>query len=281
MGLLVRFFGLTYAVTWVFWLTAAAIARGAEPDGPAQPGIWTLFLYLGTFTPAFVALSMTARADGKTGVRALLARLFQGQVGVRWYLFASGFMAAVKLAAAVIHRVAMGEWPAFGQESLLLMMAATLFSVLVGGQTGEEIGWRGYALPRLTARIGLAPASVLLGAVWATWHLPLFFIFPYADTYGQSFPLYFLQVTAISVVIAWLWWRTGGSLLLTMLLHSAANNTKDIVPSAVPGATDMWALSTSRVAWITVALLWICAGYFLYQMPKRETAPVTPHPSSS
>ena len=281
MGSLVRFFGLTCAATWAFWLIAAAMTRGAGPTGPPPPGIWMLFLYLGTFTPAFVALSMTARADGRFGVRALLARLFQGHVGVRWYLFAIGFMAAVKLAAALIHRVAMGEWPAFGQESLRLMLAATVFSVLVGGQTGEEIGWRGYALPRLTARIGLTPASVLLGAIWATWHLPLFFIFPYADTYGQSFPLYFLQVTALSVVIAWLWWRTGGSLLLTMLLHSAVNNTKDIVPSAVPGATDMWALSTSRVAWITVALLWICAGYFLYRMPKRETPPVTPRPSSS
>ncbi|HEX4386843.1 MAG TPA: hypothetical protein VH083_28005, partial [Myxococcales bacterium] len=93
-----------------------------------------------------------------------------------------------------------------------------------------------------------------------------FFLFPGADTHGQSFPLYLLQVTALSVAISWLWWRAKGSLLLTMLLHSAINNTKDIVPSAQPGAVDAFALSTSPVAWMTLALLWSCAALFLVQM---------------
>ena len=70
--------------------------------------------------------------------------------------------------------------------------------------------------------------------------------------------------------MAWLYWRTGGSLLLVMLLHAAVNNTKDIVPSAVPGATNPFALSTSLVAWLTVALLWICAAYFLIRMRKMK-----------
>ena len=72
-----------------------------------------------------------------------------------------------------------------------------------------------------------------------------------------------VEVTALSVAMAWLYWRTNGSLLLTMLLHAAVNNTKDIVPSAVPGATDPSALSTSLVGWLTVAFLWIAAAYFL------------------
>ena len=121
-------------------------------------------------------------------------------------------------------------------------------------QAGEEIGLRGYALPRLSQQFGLAPASIILGIIWATWHLPLFFV-PRADTFGQSFPLYVLQVIAISVALAWLYWRTEGSRLLVMLLHAAINNTKDIVPSVVPGATDAFALSSSRVAWLTVLLL--------------------------
>src|SRR5262249_50036769 len=132
-------------------------------------------------------------------------------------------------------------------------------------QAGEEVGWRGYALPRLTDRLGLAPASLVLGIVWAAWHFPLFFI-PGTSTDGQSFPLYLLQVTAISVTMAWLYCRTGGSRLLVMLFHAAVNNTKDIVPSAVPGATNSFALSTSLVAWLTVALLWIVAAVLLRQM---------------
>lgn len=72
------------------------------------------------------------------------------------------------------------------------------------------------------------------------------------------------------MILAWLYGRTGGSLLLPMLFHAAFNNTKDIVPSAVPGATNPWALSPSLVGWLSVGLLWVCAGYFLAHMPKVE-----------
>ena len=134
-------------------------------------------------------------------------------------------------------------------------------------QAGEEVGWRGYALPRLSARYGLAPAGIILGIIWAAWHLPLFF-FPNSDTLGQSFPLYVLQVTAVSVAMAWLYWRTGGSLLLVMLFHAAVNNLKDIVPSAAPDATNAFTLHASLVGWLTVTFLWIGALYFLIQMRR-------------
>jgi uncharacterized protein len=111
----------------------------------------------------------------------------------------------------------------------------------------------------------------VLGVLWATWHLPLFF-FPGADTENQSFPVYLLEVTALSVAIAWLYAKTRGSLLPVMLLHAAVNNTKDIVPAADPHATSPWALSHSPVAWLTVAVLWLCAGYFLLRM-RRASAP--------
>ncbi len=133
-------------------------------------------------------------------------------------------------------------------------------------QAGEEVGWRGYALPRLAARFGLARASVLLGIIWAAWHLPLFYISG-TDTTGQSFPLYLLGVTALSVAIAWLYARTNGSLLLTMLMHAAVNNT-NIVSSFDQNATNPFALSTSLVAWIFTGLLWACAAYFLVQMHR-------------
>lgn len=182
-------------------------------------------------------------------------------------MFAIFYMPAIKLLVALVHRFATGAWPRFGQEPLYIMAGAIIVSTWV--QAGEEIGWRGYALPRLSERFGLAAAGLIVGMLWATWHLPLFF-FGQSDTLGQSFPLYFLQVTALSVAMAWLYWRTGGSLLLVMLLHATVNDTKDIVPSAVPGATNALSLSASLVGWMTVAFLWIAAAYFLVQMRKTH-----------
>ena len=267
---LLKFFSLTYAATWICWMAAGAISRGNTPAAPALAAIAGALFLLGTFAPALVALALTERAEGRAATRALLRRVFEWRVGARWYVFAVGYMPAIKLSVALVHRFASGGWPRFGQEAWYLMATAILFSTWV--QAGEEIGWRGYAIPRLSDRFGLAPASVILGIIWASWHLPLFLVLE-SDKFGQSFPLYLLQVTALSVAAAWLYWRTEGSLLLVMLLHAAVNNTKDIVPSAVPGTTNPFALSTSLVAWLTVAFLWIAAAYFLVRMPKTATLP--------
>ena len=258
---LVTFFVLAYAVMWTCFITVAAAGI------PARGPLGTLLLYLGIFAPSLVALGLTAHAEGSEGVRALVGRAFQWQVAARWYVFAVGYIPAVKLTVALVHRMATGEWPRFGNEPWYLIPFAIAISTPV--QAGEEIGWRGYALPRLAARFGLGPASILLGLIWAFWHIPQFFI-PEADTYGQSFLVYVLQVTALSVAMAWLYAHTHGSLLLVMLMHAAVNNAKDIVPSAVPGATESFGVSASLVAWLTVTLLWICAAYFLARMPKWD-----------
>jgi membrane protease YdiL (CAAX protease family) len=179
-------------------------------------------------------------------------------------------------AAAVVKRLGLGPLPAWAAICLYLLFAGTTgMASQCATALGEEIGWRGFALPRLAEHLGWGGASILLGVIWACWHLPLFLLSGF-DTTGQSFLLYLLQVTAVSVALAWLYARTGGSLLLTMLMHAATNNTKDIVPSAVPGATNPFALSTSLVAWLTVALLWIGALIFLRTMPSARSSAAAP-----
>jgi membrane protease YdiL (CAAX protease family) len=261
VGSLLTFFSLTYALMWACFISVAAVIPATTLQGRS-------LLLLGTFAPSLVALWLTARADGGAGVAALLRRIIQWRVALQWYLFAVGYMAVVKLTVAVLHRIAAGTWPSFGNLPWYVIPIAIAISTPF--QAGEEIGWRGYALPRLTARFGLARASILLGLIWGFWHLPQFFIRG-VETYRQSFLVFVLQVTALSVAIAWLYAHTNGSLLLPMLMHAAVNNSKDIVPSAVPGATNTFGLSTSLVAWFTVAVLWLCAAYFLARMPR--TAP--------
>jgi membrane protease YdiL (CAAX protease family) len=268
---LLAFFSLTFVATWSCWAAAAAIPASAPVPAAVRGGVFLL----GVFAPGLVAVALTERGEGRAATRTLLGRVVRWRVAARWYVFAIAFMPAVELSAALAHRLAAGAWPTFGRTPGYLMATAIL--AFAWAQAGEEAGWRGYALPRLSFRFGLATGSVILGIVWALWHLPLFFAFR-GDTRGQSFPLYLLQVTAISVTAAWVYWRTGGSLLLVMLLHAAINNTRDIVVSAVPGAANPWALSTSLAAWLTVGLLWIPAAYFLVRM--RGVRAILPAPDA-
>lgn len=263
-GPVLPFFLLTFAFTWVAWSAATGIpARGAS----GAFGLSILrgpLVLVGVFGPAIVALTLTARTDGRAGTWALLRRVGRWRVDATSYLFAAGYMVVIKLGAALVHRVVTGAWPRFGETRWFLMAIAVMVST--GVQAGEEVGWRGYALSRLAARLGLARASILLGVIWAAWHLPLFFFALGSDTYGQSFPMYLLEVTALSVAMAWLYWRTAGSLLLVMLMHAAINNTKDIVPSVVSAGWHPLSLSGSLVGWLTGGLLWIGAAFFLFQM---------------
>lgn len=261
---LLAYFLSTFLITWSVWFATAALA---PPGNTGFFGIRGPVFLLGVFAPALVALALAARAEGHAGVKRLLARIGHWRVGARWYAFAVGYFAAIKLAAALAHRVATHEWPRFGDTSLALILVGIMISTWV--QAGEELGWRGYALPRLAAQFGVGGASIVLGIVWAVWHLPLFFL-PDSGTTGQSFPVYLLQVTGLSVAFAWLYWKTRGSLLLAMLMHASMNNTTGIVPAAVDGANTPMAFRGSLVAWVTVGLLWVVAVPLLASMRRAD-----------
>lgn len=256
---------LTFAFTWIAWLASAALVT---PGNTWLFGLGGPVFLLGVFAPAFVALALTAYSEGSDGVARLLRRIGKWELGAGWYLFAIGYMAATKLLAALIHRFIMGAWPTFRDTSLPLMLGAILLSTWA--QAGEEVGWRGYALPRLAMHLGLGGASVCLGVIWALWHLPLFFL-PGSGSDGQSFPIYLLHVTALSVAMSWLYWKTEGSLLLVMLMHASVNNTTGIVPAAVPHAVDPTSFQGSLVAWSTVGVSWVVAALLLFRMRRAET----------
>ncbi|HVZ21931.1 MAG TPA: CPBP family intramembrane glutamic endopeptidase [Vicinamibacterales bacterium] len=269
MRALVLFFAATYATSWASWLAAMRLQQGAAPNHISAAA--TALLYLGTFAPALIALLTTAVTDGRAGVAALIARLVQARAGIRWYVFAIGYVAATKLGAAVLYRATAGAWPAFGAEPLVLVLFAIPFGT--PSQAGEEIGWRGYALPRIASRVGFAPASVILGALWGAWHLPLFFV-PGVGNFGQSFPVFAIMNMALSIAIAWLYVNTGGSLLIAMLMHSAVNQTNGIVPTrrSTPGMP--WRFDTSTITLMAVALFVASAVYLFAQLRRLDRVAV-------
>jgi membrane protease YdiL (CAAX protease family) len=264
--MLILYFLLTFGATWLAWIAPVHLAEPAASSslGPGGP-----LFRLGVVAPGLVALVLTALLQGRDGVLSLLDGIRRWNVAPRFYLFAAGYMVAIKLGAAVVHRWWAGAWPAVGETPLILLLLATIPSTVV--QAGEEVGWRGYALPRLAARVGLGGATIVLGIVWATWHLPLFLI-PGSGSDGQSFPLYLLHVLAFSVAIGWLYWKTGSSLLLVMLMHAAINNTAGIVPGAIREAAAPFAIHGSIVAWATVALAWAIAIPLLVDMRGARLA---------
>jgi len=261
-----RFFLLTYAVTWSFFAATAL---------PAFTGARVPLLLVGAFAPTLIAFALRARESGRAGVQDLLRRLVRWKVGARWYLFALGYMVAIKGAVAVTYRVLYGSWPAFGTQPWYQLLVLVVVAGIIGGPLGEEVGWRGYALPRLAERHGLAVASLLLGVVWAFWHLPLFFL-PGGDQLGQALLPYVLRVIGMSVAIAWMWQHTDGSLLLCVLMHSAINQSKDLVPAVVTGATNPFVLQASAVAWLTTAFVWVIAAYLLARMARVRATSALP-----
>jgi len=259
---LTAYFIATFAAAWALWMAAGSLAPASL--GPTIRGL--LFLP-GVFAPGIVALCMTSRSDGPEGVRALLNRIFVWRVGMRWYVFALFSVAGAKLLAAAVYRLAQGAWPPFETLPWYVLLGATIPSTLF--QAGEEIGWRGYALPRLASRLGLGRASLIVGGLWAAWHLPFFYM-PGTGMTGQPFLPYLLDVVAISVAIAWLYWRTGGSLLLAMIMHAAVNNMASIVPSSVPNAADPMTVHLSLLAWLTAGSLWAMAACLLVSMRRAQ-----------
>lgn len=265
MRILLSYFLLTFLVSWIFFIGIVLLSTGSLSVTPGITVLQPILVFLGVASPSLVALFLLHQNGAKEQIQKILKKVFQWKVSIRWYLFAAGFIVIIKLLVAGLHKMLTGLWPVFGTEPWYLMAGAVFISTWV--QAGEEIGWRGFVLPRLTEKLGLSLATLILGLIWAAWHLPLFFV-PGASTYGQSFLLYTLQVTALSVALGWLYWRSGGSLLLTMLMHAAVNNTKNIVPSALNETTEPYLLNASLIGWLTVVLLWIFASIFLLHMRK-------------
>jgi uncharacterized protein len=247
-----RFVLIAFVFTWVFWLLAILEARGLISSLPVPA------LFLGAFGPMVAAVVLTAQEGGRAGLRSLLSRVVRWRVAPFWYGVALLGPIVFQLLAMALQLVVFG-----GQPPNLLAMVGALPTVLaisvymlIQVGIGEEIGWRGYALPKLQTGYSALVSSLILGVIWALWHLPLFFnsATSYINTPFWALLVFFLP---FSILITWVFNSTGGSVLMIMILHAVMNASTGPLWGTLPdGATT---ISNTNIWVIQAALLWVAA----------------------
>lgn len=202
---------------------------------PQLPSLAGVLFFAGGFGPSIAAIAVVRCIDGRDGLRGWLVRCLRWQIGWRWLALAFFLPLAVIGLAAVLH-ISLGGTIAPSPVIGHVFLAAVNFGLvlLLGGPLGEEFGWRGYALPVLQERYSWRIASLILGGVWGMWHLPLFYI---ADAVQSHIPfaLFMLNTVALSILFAWLFNHTRGSVLPVLVLHTAVNAGSWVIPIMVMG----------------------------------------------
>ena len=228
---LIVFFVLAYVFSWWSW---PLYALGLSPSP---------IIAFGPFLAAILVLALTT---GKGGVVTLLRRMVRWRVRPVWYAVALLLPVAISGGAALLNVVVLGaSAPSPAELGVWSGLAPTFFlRLLVPGIGGawEEPGWRGYALPKLQGGHSALLASLILGVVWAFWHLPLIVI-------GQIHLSDSVFIVAWTVVLTWVFNNTNGSVLIAMLMHNVHNVISGDYFSAMFSGAD-WV----RQGWLLVAL---------------------------
>ena len=185
--------------------------------------------------------------------------------------------AVFSLAVTVVYALLGGSWaaaapPALNGETPWMILPLFLLVLFVTDGVGEELAWRGFALPRLLTSYNALVASLILGVLGAAWHLPLVWT-EVAPIYGQPVWLLLLDVTAKSVLFTWVFLHTRGSVLLAALLH-ATTNLFVVSPVVSEGAGVALLLLAALAKWVLVLVIAV-AGPGLAKGPRLETQVAT------
>jgi uncharacterized protein len=231
---LTAFFILAYMLSWPYMIVDALGSHGLL----AFRLPLLLWIPMG-YGPTFAALIITAALAGKTGIRTLLGRLLLWRVGWPWYavaVFGSVILSAITI---ILYGLLSGTPPVVPVVSVQMLITAPLLFLIGGLVNGEEIGWRGFALPRLLAKHSALTASLILGVFWALFHLPLFFT--RGDSFASTPPLSFLiRMIGAAILFTWLYNNTSGSLLLAYVMHAASNFWPRVLPMAAIVGPFAW-----------------------------------------
>jgi membrane protease YdiL (CAAX protease family) len=232
----IAFFVLSYGLSWLVLGLGAAFWPGGA--GGLLPS------WLAAFGPAIAAILVAAITARERGLEDLLSRLFVWRVKITWYLVALFLPLLMVLAAAGLTALlgipTTAEAPDAARvidilpELVLALLAGTALGAIV--TAGEEIGWRGYALPKLQEKRSALVASLIVGVFWWLWHIPLILLVyqPLGGYTVVDFLLYGLGFGAAAVMYTWMANHTRGSVLLACVFHSTYDLTAILVAAIAP-----------------------------------------------
>ena len=229
---LASYFVITYAFSWTFWIPTVVLWRaGYIQEGRPSWWIGLLMVGIGAYGVSLTAILLAGVLEGEIGVSELFSRFRVWRVRWWWYLVVFLLPPLTYLITIVLYAtLGSGAVGRFEPQRMYLVFLLPLSpTVFLFCPLAEELGWRGYVLPRLQQRYSALKSSLILGIVWAVWHAPLFWSPDGAGgvSGGPVTPwavgTFILAVLAISVLMTWVFNYTEGSVLLAFLFHAAGN----------------------------------------------------------
>jgi membrane protease YdiL (CAAX protease family) len=246
----VSYFVIAYAISWAIWIPMA-LAGARAYQGSAWPNHIP-----GLFGPMAAAFVMWAIVGGRPGVKDLLRRMMLWRVAPKWYVAALSPLAFFAVAAIAMEVSGQG-WPDLAElgkfSSLPIVAAPLMWLLLLVTGYAEETGWRGYAVPQLLKRRSLLTTALIIGILWACWHVPSMFVIENYRELGVTFlPGFFIGIIAGSIFLAWLYRASGGSILIVSVWHATFN-----LFSGTAAAHGLVAaiVSTGVMAWAVVIVV--------------------------
>ena len=250
---LLGYFALTYGISWGGILIVLG-ARGFDLTvlRPQDTGLIFVAMLLG---PSIAGLTMTALMEGRAGLHELGSRLLRWRVALRWYLFAL-------LTFPVLLLAVMWFFSLFVDSAFAPRFQWPLLAIGLVAGAFEEIGWTGFASPRLLSRQSPLMAGLSLGLVWATWHGLVDFRQNFSAM-GAAWVVWLLQfavlylaiLTAYRILMTWMFAQTG-SLLLAVLMHASYTGWLFALFSATSFEQSLvWQTTLAAALWLAVAVV--------------------------
>lgn len=232
---------LAYGITWAGTIPLVLISSFVT-GGEFSP-ILLIFLPL-VYGPTIAAIIMTRLLEGKGAVKNLLKKYLIWRVGARWYLLVVGLpLVAAIVAVGIVAFLSPGELGQLDVPAVLGSLLVAPLGAVLFGPLPEELGWRGYALPRLLQSHNPLVSSLIVGTIWTFWHTPMFFFtgatFPsvFALTPGILL-VYWGGTMASSILYTVVLLHTRGSVLMAVLLHTFANVAPSVIIEGFSAVTD-------------------------------------------